>query len=128
MAFKALVTVGNYAFPEPSYYSGNTATIVDSARNLEGKMIGAVIRDDVGKVEIGWRYLTAQQWARIQRCFKQSAGGRFINSVTFYDQTTAGWVTKQMYVGDRVAGMWRRDGYTGEILGWVEPKLSLIEV
>ena len=55
MAYDALVTVAGVALPEPSAYSGNTATIVDSARNLEGRVIGSVVRDDVAKVELSWR-------------------------------------------------------------------------
>lgn len=128
MAFRALVTVGSYDFPEPSAYSANTATLVDSARNLQGVVIGSVIRDDVAKVEMSWKYLTAQQWARINQCFKNSAGGKFYNSVSFYDQTVAGWVTKTMYVSDRASGMWRRNPDTGDIMGWTNCKLSLVEV
>ena len=128
MAFRALISVAGYDFPEPSTYSGNTATLVDSARNTEGVMIGAVIRDDVAKVEVSWRYLTIDQWASIQKCFRQGSGGTFINLVSFFDQTVGGWVTKEMYVSDRNSGMWRRDPQTGSILGWTECKLSLIEV
>ena len=128
MAFRALVSVGNYDFPEPSSYSGNTSTIVDSARNVQGKMVGSVVRDDVAKIEISWRYLTIEQWARIQKCFRQSSGGKFINLVTFFDQSVGGWVTKEMYVNDRQAGMWRRDPKNGDILGWTDCKLALIEV
>ena len=128
MAFRALVTVGSYGFPEPSTYAGNTATLVDSARNLEGVVIGSVIRDDVAKVEMSWRYLTVAQWAAINRRFKQSAGGKFYNTVTFFDQSAGGWVTKTMYVSDRSAGMWRRDPESGDILGWTDCKLSLVEV
>ena len=84
MSFRALVTVGNYDFPEPSTYSANTSTLVDSSRNVQGIMVGSVIRDDVAKIEISWRYLTVEQWARIQQCFKQSAGGKFINKVSFF--------------------------------------------
>ena len=127
MAIKALVTVGNYEFPEPSAYSGNTSTLVDSGRNTEGKFVGTVIRDDVSKVEISWKYLTVEQWARIQRCFRQSAGGKFINLVTFFDQSVGGWVTKEMYVNDRKAGLWRRDPNSGDVLGWTDCSLSLIE-
>ena len=72
MAFRALVTVGGYDFPEPSAYSGNTSTLVDSGRNVEGRMVGSVIRDDISKVELSWKYLTVEQWARIQKCFRQS--------------------------------------------------------
>ena len=128
MAINALVTVAGVALPEPSTYSGNTSTLVDSARNVEGVMIGSVIRDDVAKVEMTWRYLTVQQWAGINRLFKQSAGGAFINDVTFFDQAAGGYETRQMYVNDRKAGMWRRNPETGEVMGWTECSLSLIEV
>ena len=128
MAFRALVSVGDYDFPEPSAYSGNTSTLVDSARNAQGVMIGAVIRDDIAKVEISWKYLTMEQWARIQKCFRQSSGGKFINLVSFFDQSVGGWVTKEMYVSDRKAGMWRRDPETGDVLGWTNCSLSLVEV
>lgn len=126
--FRALVTVGNYEFPEPSSYSANTSTLVDSARNAKGKMIGSVIRDDVAKVELSWRYLTVEQWAAIQQCFKTSAGGKFVNTVTFFDQSAGTWITRDMYVSDRTAGMWRRDPVNGSVLGWTECKMSLVEV
>lgn len=126
MAFKALVSVDGYDFPEPATYNGNTSTLVDSSRNVQGKMVGSVIRDDIAKIEISWRYLTVEQWARIQRCFK--GFDKFINNVTFFDQSVGGWVTKEMYVSDRKANMFRRDPKTGEVLGWVNPSLSLIEV
>ena len=124
----ALVKVGSFELPEPSEYSGTTSTFVDSARNLQGKVVGSVIRDDVGKVELKWRYLTVKQWADINKLFKNSAGGSFYNDVTFFDQTAGEWVTKSMYVSDRTAGMWRRNPDTGDIMGWTECKLSLVEV
>ena len=126
MAFRALVTVGDYDFPEPSTYSANTSTLVDSSRNVQGKMVGSVVRDDVAKIEISWRYLTVKQWADIQKCFKGS--DKFTNLVTFFDQSAGGWVTKEMYVSDRKANVFRRDPNTGDVLGWVDPSLSLIEV
>lgn len=126
MAFKALVSVDGYDFPEPATYNGNTSTLVDSSRNVQGKMVGSVVRDDIAKIEISWRYLTVEQWARIQKCFK--GFDKFINNVTFFDQSVGGWVTKEMYVSDRKANMFRRDPKTGEVLGWVNPSLSLIEV
>lgn len=128
MAFKALVTVGSVEFPEPASYSANTATLVDSGRNLKGVVIGSVIRDDVAKVELGWKYLTLTQWAGIGKCFKISAGGKFYNAVTFLDQTTGDWTTRTMYVSDRSAGMWRRNPETGDVMGWTDCKLSLVEV
>lgn len=126
--FKSLVSVEGFDFPEPSTYNGNTSTLVNSGRNLQGVVIGSVIRDDIAKVDISWRYLTVKQWADINKCFKQSVGGKFINAVTFFDQTIGDWITRDMYVSNRSAGAWRRDPNTGELLGWVDCKLSLIEV
>lgn len=120
----ALVTVAGYELPEPSEYSGNTSTIVDSARNVSGYVIGSVVRHDVAKVELKWRYLTAQQWAGILSLFTNN----FYNSVTFFNQATADYTTRNMYVGDRKAGMWRRDPLTGQVLGWTECSLNLVEV
>lgn len=128
MAFKALVSVGGFDFPEPSTYRGNTATIVDSGRNAEGVTVGAVIRDDIGKVEMTWKYLTVAQWANILKCFSISRGGNFYNDVTFFCQDIGGWTTRQMYVSDRNASMFRRDPNTGEVLGYTDCSLSLVEV
>jgi hypothetical protein len=128
MAINALVTVSGVALPEPSTYSANTGTLVDSARNVQGRMIGSVIRDDVAKVEMSWRYLTVEQWALIGKLFKQSSGGSFINEVTFFDQTEGTYVTREMYVSDRKSAMWRRNPDTGAVMGWTDCKLSLVEV
>jgi len=121
---QALVTIAGYELPEPSEYSASTSTLVDSARNVSGYVIGSVIRSDVAKVEIKWRYLTAVQWANVLRLFTNN----FYNSVTFYNQATASYTTRQMYVGDRSAGMWRRHPSTGEVMGWTDCSLSLVEV
>ena len=128
MAFKALVSVGEFDFPEPAKYSGNTSTLVDSARNVQGVMVGSVIRDDVGKVEMSWRYLTCEQWANILKCFSVKRGGKFINDVTFFCQDTGTWETRSMYVSDRKAGAWRRHPQSGEMMGWTDCSLNLIEV
>jgi hypothetical protein len=120
----ALVKIAGYELPEPSEYSASTSTLVDSARNVSGYVIGAVIRSDVAKVELKWRYLTAEQWAKILSLFTNN----FYNKVTFYNQSTASYVTREMYVGDRSAGMWRRHPVTGEVMGWTECALALVEV
>lgn len=119
-----LVTVAGVALPEPSSYSAGTSTLVDSARNVSGYVVGSVVRSDVAKIELSWRYLTARQWANVLSLFKNN----FYNSVTFFDQTTGDYTTRQMYVSDRNAGMWRRHPETGEVMGWTECTLSLVEV
>ena len=121
---KALVTVSGVALPEPSEYSGNTSTIVDSGRNVSGYVIGSVVRHDVAKVELKWRYLTVAQWASVLSLFTHN----FYNSVTFFNQATGTYTTRQMYVSDRSAGMWRRHPETGEVMGWTGCSLSLVEV
>lgn len=128
MAIKALVSVGGYDFPEPSTYSGNTSTLVDSSRNVQGKMVGSVIRDDIAKIEISWNYLTVEQWSAILQCF--TGKDKFVNKVIFFDQTIGDWVStpREMYVSDRKAGVWRRNPQTGDIMGWTNCSLSLIEV
>ena len=124
MAFAALVSIGGFDFPEPSGYSATTSTIVDSARNVNGYVVGAIVRSDVAKVELSWKYLTVRQWASILSLFSDS----FYNDVRFFNQTTGAYTTRTMYVSDRNASVFRRDPVTGEILGWVNPSLSLIEV
>ena len=97
---------------------------MDSARNVSGYVVGSVVRNDVAKVELSWKYLTAQQWASILSLFTSS----FYNEVTFYNQATAGYTTRTMYVSDKTAGMWRRNPTTGDVMGWTGCSLSLVEV
>lgn len=120
----ALVTVGGYELPEPSTYNATTSTIVDSARNVQGKVVGAVVRHDVAKIEMSWKYLTAQQWANILSLFTSS----FYNEVRFLNQATNAYTTRTMYVSDRSAAMWRRDPQTGAVMGYTGASLSLVEV
>ena len=120
----ALVSIGGFNFPEPSAYNGTTATIVDSARNVQGRVVGTVVRHDVAKVELSWKYLTAYQWSQILSLFSSS----FYNEVTFLNQVTNSYDTRTMYVSDRNAAMWRRNPNTGEVMGYTNCSLSLIEV
>lgn len=120
----ALVSIGGFDFPEPSTYNATTSTIVDSARNVSGYVVGSVVRHDVAKIELSWKYLTAQQWAQILSLFSSS----FYNKVTFLNQTTNEPDERDMYVSDRSAGMWRRNPQTGEVMGYTNCSLSLIEV
>lgn len=124
MAYTALVSIGGFDFPEPSSYTATTSTIVDSARNVNGYVVGAVVRSDVAKVELSWKYLSVRQWATILSLFSDS----FYNDVRFFNQTTGTYTTRTMYVSDRNANMFRRDPATGEIMGWLNPSLSLVEV
>ena len=121
---RALVTVAGVPLPEPSEYSALTSTIVDSGRNINGYVVGSVVRHDVAKVELSWRNLTAQQWADVLSLFTRN----FYNNVEFFNQATASYTIREMYVSDRSAGMWRRHPETGEVMGFTDCKLSFVEV
>lgn len=121
---EALITIGGYELPEPSTYEAVTSTIVDSARNVAGYVVGSVVRSDVAKVSLTWRYLTAEQWARILSLFTNS----FYNDVRFLNQATNNYEVRNMYVSDRNASMWRRDPETGAVMGYTGCSLSLVEV
>lgn len=124
---RALVSVAGYDLPDPSKYSGTTSTVVDSGRNVEGYMVGAVIRDDIGKVEMSWNFITVEAWANILKLFSIKRGGSFINEVTFFSQDTGEWETRQMYVNDRKAQIFLRNP-DGSIRGYQGASLNLIEV
>jgi hypothetical protein len=121
---EALVSIAGYDLPEPSTYDAVTSTIVDSARNVAGYVVGSVIRHDVAKIELSWRYLTAEQWASILSLFTNS----FYNNVRFYNQATNAYDVRTMYVSDRNASMWRRHPETGAVMGYTGCSLSLVEV
>lgn len=125
--FRPLCTVAGVAIPEPSKYSGTTSTVVDSARNANAVMIGTVIRDDIGKVEMSWKFITVKDWSKILKLFSIKQGGSFINSVTFFCQDTGDWETRKMYVNDRKANVFLRDK-SGNIRGYTDASLNLIEV
>lgn len=98
--------------------------IVDSGRNVQGKVVGSVVRHDVAKISVKWNYLTAEQWAAAIGPFTS----KFYCSVRFLNQTTNAYETRQMYVSDRTAVMWRRSPTTGKVMGWTGCALALVEV
>lgn len=125
---KALISIAGIDIPTPSKYVGITADVVDAGRNVQGFFVGALVREDMAKVEASWNYLTAQQWSAILKMFNSKYGGAFLQSVTFFNQTTADWETRKMYPGDRTtSGAHKRDPVTGAIIGWEKPVLHLIE-
>lgn len=124
----ALVAISGVPLPTPSTYLGATADVVDAGRNVEAFVVGALVREDVAKVEMSWKYLSAAQWSTILKFFNSSHGGRFYQSVSFFNQTTADWETRTMYPGDRTtSGAVKLDEVTGAPVGWSNPVLHLIE-
>lgn len=95
LAFKALVSIGDYDFPAPSTYSGTTATLVDSARNTKGYVIGSVIREDIGKVEMSWLFISTADWKNILSQFSSVRGWSILPGRNFF-----------------LSGYWRLDNKT----------------
>lgn len=124
---RALVSIGFFDFPSPSTYTGTTATLVNDARNTKGYVVGSVIRDDVAKVEMTWRFISVSAWASILGRFSRTRGGSFTNQVTFFCQDSGTWETREMYVSDRNASIFKRD-HQGNIAGYIDASLSLVEV
>ena len=130
--------IGGDAFvvPTPSKYTSNTATILDSARNTDGYMIGTVIRNGVAKIQMSWNFLSAQDWAALIQQFEPSYGGAFVRNVSFYNQTSGIVETREMYVSDRNAESFLLyneqnapdPAMVGLPRGYLNASLSLIEV
>lgn len=124
---RAMVNINGYDVPEPSTYASNTATIVDSARNVQGVVIGAVIRHNVAKATMTWRWITPEKWAELLARFDPTRGGSFYNKVTLYLQDRDEWDTRTMYVSDRSANVYTRNA-DGSIKGYTDATFSLVEV
>jgi len=126
MSTQHLVTIQStppYPLPEPASYTSTTTTLTDSNLSVSGKLLGSVVRKDIVQITLSWNFMEADAWAQINQIFKDE----HINSVRFFDQTTGDWVTRDMYVSDRTAGLWRRN-QSGEVLGWTGCGLQLTEV
>ena len=68
---RGFIYINGVAFPYPDRESGlqSVQTIVDSARNANGVMVGERVGRDMGKIELTWSVLTPESGAR---CFKSS--------------------------------------------------------
>lgn len=122
-----LIKIGNYKPKCPSEYNATTSTIVDSGRNVNGKVIGAVVRENVAAIDITFNYISVEDWATILQCFDSNYGGSFYRNVTFYDQVSNSLVTRKMYVGDRTSNGLHILDKNGNPQGWLGAKLSLVE-
>lgn len=123
----AMVSIGAYALPEPSTYTSQTSTIVDGGRNVKGEYIGSVVREDIAKISLTWKFISTQDWATLLSKFSSASGGNFVNDITFFLQDTGTWETRSMYISDRKANVYLRDE-AGNIIGYTDVSLSLVEV
>lgn len=121
-----LITIGGTPIKNPRDYSGQTTTLVEGGRNASGYFVGDVIRDSMSKVDASWLTLSAEEWSNILKLFDKAHGGSFIQSVTFLDQVSNTFVTKEMYVSDRTSTM--KMIQVGDRVFYEGCKLALVEV
>ncbi len=117
--------------PISSTYKTTSSTLVDSARNSSGVVVSNVIRAGIRKIEMTFRVITIADYAKLGSFFNNN----FMFYAYYFDQDTNSWLTKQFYVGDRVADSLEERAWVSSVRGGlIEPqfiqnyKLSLIEV
>lgn len=113
--------------PCPSEYSGSSSTLVNSARNVKGVVIGEVIASDIAKVEITWNYLTRTQYSEIAKLFERLYGGSFFVKVKFFDSVKNDWNEKIMYPNDRSFHTAKIKLVNGMPVGYTNVSLHLID-
>lgn len=117
----------DYTPPCPHEYVGTTSTIVDSGRNVNGHVVGGVVREDVAAVDVTYNYISIKDWAKILQQFNSKYGGSFYRRVTFFNQVSQALETRTFYVGDRTTGGMHIFDKKGMPTGWLGAKLSLVE-
>lgn len=101
-----------------------TSTIVDSARNANGVVVGQKVGRDQAKLDnLVFPWLKAETWASILQDMEN-----FQVTVEYPDMVTNSWVTRTFYPGDRSAKIWKIDQTTGLPSEYVECKCNLIDM
>lgn len=121
----AFIRINGNAYPQPRRgLELMTATLVDSARNANGVVVGQVIGREQQKINnVEWGYLTAAQWSAILKEFES-----FYVTVSYPDMVNNCWTTRKMYPGDRTATPFHLDENTGLPLDYINCKVNLIDV
>lgn len=97
-------------------------TVVDSARNADGVVVGQKIGRDQYKLDaVEWPYLSAEEWSRIL-----TLCSNFWVNVTFFDMVTNIEKTMPAYVGDRTAEPFWVDE-TGRPTHYIKCKVNFID-
>ena len=119
------IQINGHPYPQPRRgLKMLTATIVDSARNANGVVIGQKVGRDQQKLDnLYWGYMDATTWSSLLQEFENS----FFVTVTYPDMVTGTWTTRKMYPGDRTAEPLWLDEETGLPTGYINCKVNLID-
>lgn len=118
------VTVGGLEMPMPTRgLNLQVATIVDSARNANGQVVGQKVGRDQQKINnLFWAYLPAEKWEALLSILDSS----FFVEVTYPNMVKGGWTTREMYPGDREGTpYWLSDDGTPSF--YIDCKVNLID-
>lgn len=97
-------------------------TVVDSARNANGVVVGQKVGRDQYKInDLEWPWLSAEQWEKIL-----SKMSDFFFNVTFPDPVTGKKKTIMMYCGDRTGTPYWVDD-NGNPTWYKDCKVNLID-
>ena len=123
--YNGFVYINDVEFPYPSHESGlqHTITTVDSARMADGVLRAKKIGRDQSKVELTWAALTAEQWSKMLKIFKDN----FYFNIRYFDMVENNWITRRFYVGDRTAQPFMVDKNTGRPRYWLNCQANVID-
>ena len=100
------------------------ATVVDSARNANGVVVGQKVGRDQQKLNsLQWGYLSAGEWSALLKEFDN-----FYVTVSYPDMVTNDWTTRKMYPGDRSATPLHLDPDTKLPIDYINCKVNLVDV
>lgn len=119
----AYLKINGYELPPPKRgVHPIVTTIVDSARNANGVVVGQRVGRDQYKIDgLEWPWLTAKQWSEILKILN-----KFFVNVTFIDPVTNKEKTIKMYCGDRTGEPYWVDK-NGKPTHYKDCKVNLID-
>lgn len=122
---QSFITLEGIPLPQPRRgLNMQIATIVDSARNANGAVVGQKVGRDQQKInDLEWGYLDASTWQSILSVLDE----KFFVEVMYPDMVTGEWTTRTMYPGDREATPLWLDESSGLPTGYINCKVNLID-
>ncbi len=123
----SLLIINGVEIKDPSIYNAGTYTKVEMTENAAGYKIGSIIRENVAEINVSWDKLTVKEWSDINKMFLSEYNGSVIVEVTFLNQVTGEYTTRNMITDKRAAGLASKDD-KDNVVGWYDCQLKLIEV
>lgn len=118
------IMINGHRYPQPRRgLNLEIATIVDSARNANGEVVGQKVGRDQQKIgNLFWTGLDAETWSAILRDLEN-----FFVEVRYPDMVTGTWTTRTMYCSDRSAEVLWVDDETGLPTRYKDCKVNLVD-